>query len=111
MSKHRAITGFGPTAILTTGKSPWQRFGPCTAKQVGIQALFSATSAGQSVKLEAMLTTLSTLATRLRTIASIKSSQFGIVMGTSSAPPAGGRANFPESTAGRELALPSPPGH
>ncbi len=105
MSKHRAITGFGPTAILTTGKSAWQRFGPCTAKQVGIQALFSATSAGQSVKLEAMLTTLSTLATRFRTIASIKSSQFGIVMGTSSAPLAVVRANSTKIKAGANVTL------
>lgn len=105
MSKHRAITGFGPTIFTTTGVGKWQRFGPCTAKQVGIQALFSATSAGQSVKLEAMLTTLSTRSGRFRTIASIKSSQFGIVMGTSSGPMAVCRANSTKIKAGGNVQL------
>lgn len=93
MSKHRTITGFGPTVIKTSGTSTWARFGPCLAKQVAIQAVFSGSSNGQAVKLEAMLSTLSTVAGAFRTVASIKSSQKGFVLGTSSGPLSVVRAN------------------
>lgn len=84
MSKHRTITGFGPSVLKTTGTSTWTRFGPVVAKQIGIQAVFTASSNGQAVKLEGMLSTLTTAAGAFRTIASIKSSQKGFVMATSS---------------------------
>lgn len=93
MSKHRTITGFGPSVIKTTGTSTWARFGPCLAKQVAIQAVFTGSSNGQAVKLEGMLSTLTTAAGAFRTIVSIKSSQKGIVLGTSSAPLSFLRAN------------------
>lgn len=109
MSKHRAITGFGPTVIKSSNKtstsattvvSTWFRWGPATAKQLALQAIFSGSTAGQSVKVEAMFTTLSTAAGRFRTIATIKSSQAGFVMGTSSGPFAMVRTNSTKIKAG-----------
>ena len=84
MSKHRTITGFGPTLMKTSGTSTWARFGPCFGKQMWGQAVFTGSSNGQAVTLQAMLSTLSTVAGAFRTLITIKSSQKGIIQGTSS---------------------------
>lgn len=105
MSKHRTITGFGPSQITTTGISPWFRFGPALAKQICIQAIFSGSSAGQAVKLEAMLSTLTTAAGAFRTVVSAKSSQKGVLMGTSSGALSFVRANSTKIKAAGSVTL------
>lgn len=67
MSKHRAITGFGPLTFLTTAQvaagagSAWIRFGPFVGNQLAYQNIFSgASTAGQTAKVQGTLTTAST---------------------------------------------------
>jgi len=79
MSKHRTNIGFGPTVITststgTTWTGTWQQLGPFIPNRCAIQAKFSGSSNGQIVKLEGVLTTLST---SVVTIAQRLSSQKG----------------------------------
>lgn len=90
MPKHRAITGFGPMSITetstgaTTRTGAWRQFGPMTGKQISMMVTWSGTSAGQSVWLQAALSTLSTA---LRNMIQRKSSQkSAFAIGTSSGP-------------------------
>lgn len=90
MPKHRAITGFGPMSVTeistgaTTRTGSWKQFGPVTGKQLAMMVTWSGTSAGQSVWLQAALTTNSTA---LRNMIQRKSSQKSLfAFGTSSGP-------------------------
>ena len=74
MAKDRVITGFGPTSIVLSASlgttSAWLRFGPFTGNQLVGQCKYSGSSNGQSVKLQAVLSTNSTVATQLMQIKS-----------------------------------------
>lgn len=64
MSKHRAITGFGPLkqTSTATGTGSWIRFGPFVGNTLAYQGVWSHTSAGAgTAKVQGSMTTASTV--------------------------------------------------